>query len=139
MPSRVWSPRHFHQRLEDDWKYGLRSSDQGVGDAIAGRACQLFIGEQNYARLEDIFTGSQFCNRIALPAENRIPGQDEIGVGGSRQPAGTFFDFTGKGFSWQRRSAAFASGLSPVDVRLESESVELTNMMAFDFNIAIRP
>ena len=115
---------------------GLQPGAQARVDLVARGAGQLLVGEDAQARLVDLLARLELRDRIALPADRAVVREHERGVGRGGEAVGPRLDL-----ARQRLLGGVAQGLRlgrcpPADSGTNMEAVQVTDMLAFDGDVA---
>jgi hypothetical protein len=106
------------------------------GDEIAGGPGQLFVGQQDRARLENVIAACELGNGITQPAHRTVGSDGEIGIARCVQTRCPRFEF-----QRQRLLRGSQDGLCvrPVrrGIRHEPESGQLSYVVAFNKDITV--
>ena len=100
----------------------------------AGRG-ELFVGEENEARLQRVLALDDLGDCSALPAKRTVASDDEIAVGGGGDAFGAIGDLAGQRLL---RGGAQSLRLRAVGVRVrrEAETIEASDVLSFHQHIA---
>ena len=125
----------LEQRLQQRLDMALQPDVDAVLHALARRAGQALIGEQDQARAQRVVGRDDPCHRRAEPAQRAVGRQQEFGIGRIADLLGAAFDLAGKRLL---RHGADRLGVRSVGLGIwrEAETLQASDMLSLDQHIA---
>ena len=119
------------QRLEQALDLEIDEALGARRDLVAGRAGELFVGQQDDTRLQYVFARRQRADRRADPAQRAIGGKRNVAVAGSREALGARLELGGQRLLRGRlhRLGVLAAGAR---VGGEAEPLQFADMVTLD-------